>query len=60
MEHQDPFVRKVAMYWTNQIVTFFLLKQRIHWLKIQTNACKLWLKRDGKAFVSHLEGFIVN
>jgi hypothetical protein len=48
MEHPDPFVRKVAMYWTNQIVTFLLLKQRIHWLKIQTNACKLWLKEMEK------------
>lgn len=125
MEHPDPFVRKVAMYWTNQIVSahmglpsgdgpgipgvgdelskrshlthpvsaasvsvrnslpyvlpgillsigdayhsrsttrdaYFFASQTTHSLAEDTNQClQNVVKRDGKAFVSHLDGFIV-
>jgi len=125
MEHPDPFVRKVAMYWTNQIIsahmglppedkqgtsggisepnersqsnhpnsaacisvrnslphvlpgillsigdayhsrsttrdTYFFASQTTHSLAEDTNQCLQYVvKRDGKAFVSHLDGFIV-
>lgn len=125
MEHPDPFVRKVAMYWTNQIVSahmsfpvadgtgmpggsdelskrscsthslsmatvsvrnslphvlpgillsigdayhsrsttrdaYFFASQTTHSLAEDTNQClQTVVKRDGKAFVSHLDGFIV-
>ena len=103
LEHPDPFVRKVAMYWMSRIVkahmggppklspasmsvrnslphvlpgillsigdTFhnrsstkdsFLPDQTTRSLAEQTNEClQDAVKRDGKAYVSHLDGFIV-
>ena len=103
LEHPDPFVRKVAMYWMSRIVrahmgelqkvspasmsvrnslphvlpgillsigdTFhnrsstkdsFLPDQTTQSLAEQTNEClQNAVRRDGKAYVSHLDGFIV-
>ena len=103
LEHPDPFVRKVAMYWMSRIVrahmgdpskgspasmsvrnslphvlpgillsigdTFhnrsstkdsFLPDQTTRSLAEQTNEClQNAVRRDGKAYVSHLDGFIV-
>lgn len=104
LEHPDPFVRKVAMYWMSRIVkaymggdgnamnhastsvrnsvphvlpgillsigdTFhtrastkdsFLPDQTTHSLAQQTNAClQASVQRDGKAYATHLDGFLV-
>jgi hypothetical protein len=104
LEHPDPFVRKVAMYWMSRIVkaymggdgtklspasmsvrnslphvlpgillsigdTFhtrastkdsFLPDQTTHSLAEQTNAClQASVQRDGKAYATHLDGFLV-
>jgi hypothetical protein len=112
LEHPDPFVRKVAMYWMSRIVkaymggedevleddssrklsaasmsvrnslphvlpgillsigdTFhskastkdsFLPDQTTHSLAEQTNAClQAAVRRDGKAYATHLDGFLV-
>lgn len=111
LEHPDPFVRKVAMYWMCRIVkaymggdetilnddtrklsaasmsvrnslphvlpgillsigdTFhtrasskdsFLPDQTTHSLAEQTNAClQAAVRRDGKAYATHLDGFLV-
>ncbi|KAI2500207.1 Vacuolar protein 14 C-terminal Fig4p binding [Fragilaria crotonensis] len=104
LEHPDPFVRKVAMYWMSRIVkaymggdgtkpnhastsvrnsvphvlpgillsigdTFhtrastkdsFLPDQTTHSLAQQTNDClQASVQRDGKAYATHLDGFLV-